>query len=197
MKTLLHRDMIEAARLTQAGQLAEATALIQRLLGGGLASDTAADHPAGARQVPPIELTAENITRRSRERTRSTESNTDGGIARGASRHGLRCEAPRSPRTPAHHAPAGRRSGDPFVAPGATVAGWRPLCVCQILRTGRWPGLQAIHSERLPERAGTPDRDAARMHTIRRRFRNGHGYECTGREAWISRPLSSASPIRQ
>ena len=78
MKTLLHRDMIEAARLTQAGQLAEATALIQRLLGGGLASDTAADHPAGARQVPPIELTAENITRRSRERTRSTESNTDG-----------------------------------------------------------------------------------------------------------------------
>ena len=78
MKTLLHRDMIEAARLTQAGQLAEATALIQRLLGGGLASDTAADHPAGARQVPPIELTAENITRRSRERTRSTELNTDG-----------------------------------------------------------------------------------------------------------------------
>ena len=83
MKTFLHRDMIEAARLTQAGQLGEATALIQSLLRSGVARDTAADHPARDRQAPTIELTAENITRGFQQRARPTASNTDGRSNRG------------------------------------------------------------------------------------------------------------------
>jgi poly(hydroxyalkanoate) depolymerase family esterase len=63
----LRADMVEATRLTRAGRLTEATALLQRALGSGAAPDTApsptsegADVPAG-RRSPVIDLTPEAI----------------------------------------------------------------------------------------------------------------------------------------
>ena len=63
----LHPDMIEATRLTRAGRLDEATALLQRLLGSDTAPSTAArptdetvQAPAGGGS-PIIELTPDRI----------------------------------------------------------------------------------------------------------------------------------------
>src|SRR5918996_250132 len=63
----LHSDMLEATRLTRAGRLTEATALLQRVLRSGTVPDTAsgtigdtADAPAG-RVSPTIQLTPETI----------------------------------------------------------------------------------------------------------------------------------------
>jgi poly(hydroxyalkanoate) depolymerase family esterase len=61
-----HADMLEAARFVQAGRLTEATALLQRLLGGGApAPETASADPAGAppagRAPRVIDLAPETI----------------------------------------------------------------------------------------------------------------------------------------
>jgi poly(hydroxyalkanoate) depolymerase family esterase len=63
----LHPDMIEATRLTRAGRLAEATALLHRVLGserapgaGPRATDETA-HPRAGRGAPVIELTPDTI----------------------------------------------------------------------------------------------------------------------------------------
>ena len=49
MNNMLDRDMLEATRLTKAGRLGEATALLQRLLGGGRApaAKARAESPTG------------------------------------------------------------------------------------------------------------------------------------------------------
>ena len=55
MKAFLRQEMIEATRLTQAGRLSEATAVIQALLGGGL--DAASEPTRGASiALPPPQL---------------------------------------------------------------------------------------------------------------------------------------------
>ena len=67
MNDLPHADMLEATRLTRAGQLTEATALLQRALRGGTAPDTASAPtgeaaPAPAGRVPRIiDLTPDTI----------------------------------------------------------------------------------------------------------------------------------------
>jgi poly(hydroxyalkanoate) depolymerase family esterase len=67
MNDVLHSDMLEATRLTRAGRLTEATALLQRVLRSGTAPDPApgptgeaADAPAG-RVSHIIDLEAETI----------------------------------------------------------------------------------------------------------------------------------------
>ncbi|NMG73471.1 extracellular catalytic domain type 1 short-chain-length polyhydroxyalkanoate depolymerase [Aromatoleum diolicum] len=56
MNARLNSDLLEATRLTRAGQLFEATALIQRALRGAAAPDVAADTGAASRTAePPIE----------------------------------------------------------------------------------------------------------------------------------------------
>lgn len=55
---LLNPDLLEATRLTRAGQLLEATALIQRALGGRFAPPPAADTPA-ATDTPAADRAAE------------------------------------------------------------------------------------------------------------------------------------------
>src|SRR5947209_13407680 len=54
---MLNQDIVrEATRLTRAGQLVEAAALLQRMLGGERAQDAplhAADHTARSRREPP------------------------------------------------------------------------------------------------------------------------------------------------
>jgi poly(hydroxyalkanoate) depolymerase family esterase len=63
----LHSDMLEATRLTHAGRLTEATALLQRVLRGGTVPDTAsgptgeAAHEPAGRDSRIIELTPETI----------------------------------------------------------------------------------------------------------------------------------------
>jgi poly(hydroxyalkanoate) depolymerase family esterase len=65
MNDALHADILEATRLTRAGQLTEATALLQRVLRGGTVPDTGptgdtADAPAG-RGLRIIDLTPDTI----------------------------------------------------------------------------------------------------------------------------------------
>src|SRR6202048_1585873 len=48
-----HSDMLEATRLTRAGRLTEATALLQRVLRGKTARDTTSDSIWGAANAPP------------------------------------------------------------------------------------------------------------------------------------------------
>jgi len=55
MNARLNPDLLEATRLTRAGQLLEATALIQRALGGRFAPPSAADTPAPGRAAEPLE----------------------------------------------------------------------------------------------------------------------------------------------
>ena len=67
MNHALHSDMLEATRLTRAGRLTEATALLQRVLRGGTVSDTAsgptgeAAHAPAGRDSRIIDLTPETI----------------------------------------------------------------------------------------------------------------------------------------
>lgn len=67
MNDLRHADMLEATRLTRAGQLTEATALLQRVLRSGKAPDTAstpsgeAAHAPGGRVPRIIDLTPDRI----------------------------------------------------------------------------------------------------------------------------------------
>ena len=67
MSDALHSDMLEATRLTRAGRLTEATALLQRALRGGTVSDTAsgptgeAAHAPAGRGSRVIDLTPEAI----------------------------------------------------------------------------------------------------------------------------------------
>ncbi|MFC4169402.1 extracellular catalytic domain type 1 short-chain-length polyhydroxyalkanoate depolymerase [Teichococcus aestuarii] len=52
MNAMLPKDMLEAARLTREGRLAEASALLQRLLQGNAAADPAAATPQGGLGIP-------------------------------------------------------------------------------------------------------------------------------------------------
>ncbi|TCZ61097.1 extracellular catalytic domain type 1 short-chain-length polyhydroxyalkanoate depolymerase [Roseicella aquatilis] len=52
MNAILSKEMLEATRLTREGRLAEASALLQRLLQGGAATDPAAATPHGAAGTP-------------------------------------------------------------------------------------------------------------------------------------------------
>jgi poly(hydroxyalkanoate) depolymerase family esterase len=67
MNDLRHTDMLEATRLTRAGQLTAATALLQRALRGGTAPDTASAPTGEAAQAPAgrvpriIDLTPEAV----------------------------------------------------------------------------------------------------------------------------------------
>jgi hypothetical protein len=67
MNDALHSDMLEATRLTRAGRLTEATALLQRALRGGTGSDAAfgpageAAHAPAERGSRVIDLTPETI----------------------------------------------------------------------------------------------------------------------------------------
>ena len=67
MNDVRHADMLEATRLTRAGQLTAATALLQRALRGGTALDTASAPAGEAAQAPAgrvpqiIDLTPDTI----------------------------------------------------------------------------------------------------------------------------------------
>ena len=61
MSFTLPPDMLEATRLTRAGRLAEATSLLQRLLGGGATRDKAPTYAAGRLQPPQLDLTANEV----------------------------------------------------------------------------------------------------------------------------------------
>ena len=104
MNDSLHADMLEATRLTRAGQLTEATELLQRVLRGGTVPDPAsgptgetAHAPAG--RVPRIiDLTPETIE----VTVPPPDARTGQGSATGArSRPAHKPEAPAQPHLPA------------------------------------------------------------------------------------------------
>lgn len=84
MKMTMHPDMIEATRLTRAGRLIEATALLQRMLRSAIEPDARTDGPRATGDSPPlgaahiIELTPEMI-----EAASSRQSSTTGAIETG------------------------------------------------------------------------------------------------------------------
>jgi poly(hydroxyalkanoate) depolymerase family esterase len=103
MNNPLHADMLEATRLTHAGRLAEATALLQRLLGSATAPDSASGttgqtaHGPAARVSHMIDLTAETIE----VRDPKPSSRSDQPCGTGGSRPAGRTSPTAQPHLPA------------------------------------------------------------------------------------------------
>ena len=55
MKTMMHRDMIEATRLTREGRLTEATSVLQRMLQSGKEQETETEGPHTAVDSRPLD----------------------------------------------------------------------------------------------------------------------------------------------
>jgi poly(hydroxyalkanoate) depolymerase family esterase len=77
---MLNQDIVrEATRLTRSGRLAEATALLQRMLRGENAPDTvhavSSPVPAAGREPPTIDVKANAAETKARPRTRRTSAN--------------------------------------------------------------------------------------------------------------------------
>ncbi|MBV9460195.1 MAG: PHB depolymerase family esterase [Bradyrhizobium sp.] len=77
---MLNQDIVrEATRLTRSGRLAEATALLQRMLRGERAPDTGhtfgSPVPAAGREPPTIDVKANAAQAKARPRTRRTSAN--------------------------------------------------------------------------------------------------------------------------
>ena len=184
MRDPLQDGMAEATLLTRQGRLAEATAVIQRTLGGAFAP-VSPDHPGGADE--PTEATFGVADEAPQPTAPSPPEPTE---------HALR-PAPRPPRgfrgmsrlpgavpeaTPGKPTPAVGPSGGRFIE--------------RSYRSGRNPRLQAVHPERLYRAGGAPGRHASRLYPDSVRFRRRHPHERARREADLPRRLSRANHDR-
>ena len=174
MNNPLARDMIEATRLTQAGRLNEATALLQKLLRGDRFPSTESQGRDTARAAfelpaPTIDVVAEikDIADVEAFSVKEPPSGTD-GIQKHAGLHlagplrdvfdrfnlrGVRASITRIAQALA-------------AAPVRYRTDWRNVRGKIVLRRSGKPRLQALHNQPLLWWAATPDRHAARVHPI-------------------------------
>src|ERR1700679_506044 len=177
---LNHDTVREATRLTRAGQLVEATALLQRMLRGESTPESSGTTPpaAPARLEPPtIELEANVVEER--ESPQTTQS---------------------SSATPRRKSPAPFDSMKDFsglrlrgsirrrsaIQTGYRTQGWKVHRRHLQQRSGK-PDLQAIHPKPLSGTTAFSDRDASRLHPVAGRFRGRHTDEFPGGRAELLR----------
>ena len=181
MNDQMHPGMAEATRLTQQGRLDEATAAIQRALGGAFA-------PAAKEDIrdtdEPIEVISRLVSETPQEpaEARRTVERRPGAAA-------WTTPGP-TMRTRGVQLPPGMRAGQTRLRERPRGRTLRRAFVRQ--QRGR-PLLQALHPEQLLRPGCSPDRHAARLHPEPGRLRYGHPHERTLRGAYVPRRLSRAS----
>ena len=188
---MLNQDIIrEATRLTRAGQLVEATALLQRMLRGESAPD------APSRTGGRIALTRDrsSLTRRPmllrrrivlRNQSQPPPHNRACAarcwIAQeGRSGIGLRGVIKRAPLSTRGHR-----------------AGGRPVHRRHVQQSRGKPCLQALHPEPLSGATASFGRHASRLHPVAGRFRRRHEDELSRGGTKLLRGLSGAAQPRQ
>ncbi len=149
----MHPDMLEATRLTRAGRLTDATALLQRLLRGATAPDAGsgifedtADAPAG-RVSPVIDLVPGTIE--------TTDSPSPSRTGRALETDTSSPSADEPERTPRPHMPDALRS-----------------LLARVNRTGAVPGLGELANPPAPARDVVPDG----AHFVTRSYTNQAGH---------------------
>ena len=179
----------EATRLTQAGQLTEATTLLQRMLRGQRAQR--------GHQTPQTTYISRTVRRRQLTWKPMTSRRPT------AQR--------RKRRRPPRHSGRGRCSTVPRMAPGsaceassafllqrATSRRKGLISSTALQQQGRQPKLQALRPKRLPAgTAASADRHAARLHAVARRFRRRHAHERACRGTDFLRRVSGADRQRR
>src|SRR6266849_6504206 len=153
MSDRMHPDMLEATRLTRAGRLTDATALLQRLLRGATAPDAGsgifedtADAPAG-RVSPGIDLVPGTIE--------TTDSPSPSRTGRALETDTSSPSADEPERTPRPHMPDALRS-----------------LLARVNRTGAVPGLGELANPPAPARDVVPDG----AHFVTRSYTNQAGH---------------------
>ena len=183
MNFSLPTELLEATRLTKAGQLTEATAALQRMLGAGLpvnsvalqarhgppTNDGMGDGPEMAQPglAPPGNKTfsdgVENPAFRIKDKVLA---NSLLGFIDQAGHRGF-------------HLPGGLGHRVPGSDP-RRFAERRRIPSLHIQQSGRQPALQALRAQRLPWPVCALDRHAARLHPVPRRLRGRHAHERGG-----------------
>ena len=188
---MLNQDIVrEATRLTRAGQLVEATALLQRMLQGGSAPR-------------PTSRSAARLRSRGSSRRPSTPRPTSS--RRGKSRP--TCAGPlrsgtQTPLTARRHEGVLRaRPARSDRARSAVHIGYRArghkVHRRHLQQRGGKPDLQAVHPKPLSGTTASPGRHASRLHPVAGRFRRRHPDELPGGRAELLRRLSRAAERSQ
>jgi hypothetical protein len=177
---LNHDTVREATRLTRAGQLIEATALMQRMLRGESTPESSGTTlpAAPARLEPPtIELEANVVEERESPQTTQSSSATP------------RRKSP-APFDSMKDFSGLRLRGSIRRAPPSTpdIAPKAGRFIEGTLRSGK-PDLQAIHPKPLSGTTASSDRHASRLHPVTGRFRGRHKDEFPGGRAELLRCL--------
>jgi hypothetical protein len=179
----------EATRLTQAGQLTEATALLQRVLRGERARCGIARPGAHPSSGPRAAHHRPQGQRRWQHRPRST-----GGDGR---RHGTSAPAVVRSSEGRHLArPAGRQTHACF--DDRHRSGGSEVHRRHLQQQGRKPDLQAIRPQRLPSgAAASASSDAPWLHPVAGRFRSWYQNELHRRRTYLHGGLSGITRRRQ
>ena len=188
---MLNQDIVrEATRLTRAGQLVEATALLQRMLRGESAPGPLRQHcPCRAR-----EARAANHRREGQRRRGEGKPAAHAGF--------LRSSATQKPRAVRRHERLLRaRPARSDQARSAVHVGYRArghkVHRRHLQQRGGKPDLQAIHPKPLSGTTASPGRHASRLHPVAGRFRGRHPDELPGGRAELLRGLSGAAQRSQ
>ena len=204
----LHPDMIEATRLTRAGRLSEATALLQRVLGSGTAPDPASGptgdtaHAPAGRGSPIIDLTPDTIelTDPQAPLPARQAAGTAAEPGRPAGAGKARSHLPEALRSFLDRVKAPLSTGAARTLSAARTrrrAARRPVSGSLLWQPGGKARLQALRPERLPWAGSPPGRHAARLHQSPDDFAAGHADERARRRAHLLGRLSCPGRLRQ
>ena len=205
MNFSLPAELLEATRLTKAGQLTEATAALQRMLGAGLPV-TSASLCRGDTVPPTIDGVVDGPEMVQPKLAPPDKQTFSDGVEDSAFRiknklinpavaNSLRgfIDQIRPSRVPlpgglGHRAPSShpRRFAERRRIPGL-----------HIQQSGRQPALQALRAQRLPWPVCALDRHAARLHPVPRRLRGRHAHERGSRGTYLPRRLPRADQLGQ
>ena len=181
---MLNQDTLrEATRLTQAGQLTEATSLLQRMLRGERAPAAASPAP-GHICLPGLTPLTIDLRSQRRRRPRRSCGRADRPTAAPA------VVRPRQGRHLARLAGCQARAcfNDRHRAGGSGVHRRH------LQQPGGKPNVQALRPHRLSWAAASADRYASRMHPVAPRFRRGYANELPCRRTKVLRGLSCTVP---
>ena len=181
---MLNQDVVrEATRLTRAGQLVEATALLQRMLRGDSApgpTSGSTARTAPARLEPPtIDAKANVVEETGKSAARAGHLHSRTQMVRAARRHGRILRA----------RPARSDQACPAVRVGYRARGHK-VHRRHLQQRGGKPDLQAVHPKPLSGTTASPGSHASRLHPVGGGFRGRHPDELPGGRAELLRGLS-------